>query len=181
MILDIPRFKCFIDVKYLTDGKSSGFVEGYCFSVTLLESRPLLFTVHTIHGAVYSRIPIQAIYHQIPENTLNLLESKKLDPWGAISSEGQAICHQYLKDYETLYLKEDIKGVYKFTIDYFNGGFAQDPEQHKTSNVLFLDNGQIAAIPNNFCLFLDGHFTTSVVDLPYKRNTQYYYIGDSKD
>lgn len=173
MILDIPRFKCWVQQAYLSNNEQNGFVEGYCIAVTLIENRPLLFTVHTIGGAIYSRLPIYAVNHEpmLAEHPL------RPDTWGAISSNGQVIAHQYLKDYRTVVTidGEKFEGIYKFTIDYFDGGFAEDPEQHKTSNIIFLENGKIAAVPNNQCLFLDSHFT-GPDDTKYKRNTTYFML-----
>lgn len=171
-LIDIPRFKCYVNKSYLTNGKEIGYLEAYCFAVTCIEARPLLFTVHTVEGAIFSRLPIWAIYHKLPE--LDQLPKGKLDKWGAISSEGQAIAHQYLKDY---WVETRIgQGIYKFTIDYFGGGFSEDPEQHKTSNIIFLDNGQICAMPNNYCIFKDEHFTDDEIKTKYARNSKYFML-----
>lgn len=170
MILDIPLFKCFVKQDYITDDFDDGFTEAYCFAVTILESRPLLFTVHTIDGAVYSRLPIWALvttkYHV-------QVTPKQLDCWGAISSVGGVIEHKYLKDYKVKIGEKT--GKYAFTIDYFDGGFSQDPEQHKCSHVVFLDDGTIGAFPNNMILFLDDHFVEPT-GLKYRRNKNYYTI-----
>ena len=178
MILDIPRFKCFIRSEYLSGGSiTNEYVEAYCFSVTIIESRVLLWTVHTIDGAVYSRLPTYAICHNIPENKAE----HKLDIFGAISSNGQVIEHEYLKDYmvEVNIDGKKYPGVYAFTIDYFTGGFAQDPEQHKTSNVIFMDSGYIFVGPNNMMLFIDSHFTDNKKpSFQYRRNKNYYYLQD---
>jgi len=177
-ILDIPRFKCWVKKEFLTDFQERGFTEAYAFSVTLLENRPLLFTVHTVDGAVYSRLPIWALTHTDPSSS-PLEDLKCLDPWGAISSFGQAIEHKYLKDYyvEALIQNESLPARYLFTIDYCHGGFAQDPEQHKTSNILALDCGLFAILPNNMCLFLDRHFTNGKQPSGYKRNKEYFTLG----
>lgn len=183
MILDIPRFKCYTKSEYLSDNQVAGkYIEAYAFAVTLIESRTILWTVHTIDGAVYSRLPTKAIFHQIPEKEENF----KHDIFGAISSDAQVVEHQYLKDYMVEVLQEDgtqLRGVYKFTIDYFTGGFAQDPEQHKTSNIIFMDNGHIFIGPNNMLLFKDTHFTkeSGKEDLLYRRNSTYYYMEDYEE
>lgn len=176
MILDIPRFKCLIDKRFVTDFKESGFVEAYCFAVTLLENRPLLFTVHTVHGAVYSRLPIWALYTKECEIKDAFWTFR--DTWGAISSIGGVIEHKYLKDYEVECKTGPTSsewGRYAFTIDYFEGGFSQDPEQHKCSHVIFMKSGAIAAYPNNNLRFFDKHFT-DIETLQYRRNSNYYTI-----
>lgn len=177
MLINIPRFKCFVEKEFLTAGAESGRIEAYCFAVTLLESRPLLFTVHTIEGALFSRLPIWSLSHRAyPEEVLS---REKLDPWGAISGNGHAVAYDYLKDYHTVVTVEgkQAEGRYAFTIDYFSGGFSEDPEQHKTSNIIFLEGGQICAVPNNFCLFPDSHFTRKEVTTGYKRSSNYYTLA----
>jgi hypothetical protein len=184
MILDIPRFKCLVRSEFLSDGKETGYIEAYCFAITLIESRPLLFTVHTEHGAIYSRLPIYAIEQRLfynPQMGKYFKEEDdkaKLDPWGAISSKAQVIKHQYLKDYEVQTIG-GVKalGVYWCTIDYFGEDFSQDPEQHKTTNIIMLYDGHIAAMPNNYCLFKDRHFTSKEKsNFPYQRNEIYYTL-----
>jgi hypothetical protein len=148
------------------------FIEAYVFSVTLIESRALLWTVHTEHGAIYSRLPTKAICLEKVPPLVNFI----YDEWGAISSNGQVISHEYLKDYAVkLLIGSGHVGVYQFTIDYFGGGFSEDPEQHKTSNVIFLDSGHIYVGPNNKMLFMDKHFVSGS-SFQYRRNSKYHYL-----
>lgn len=167
-ILDFPRLHAWIDLQYLTNNEKQGRVEGYVFAVTLIESRPLLFTVHLVDGAVYSRIPLDAIaWKKEPKEN-------SFDRWGAISSHAQIIQHAYLKDYQCELRSRKYGARYFCTIDYLDGGFAQDPEQHKTTNIMLGDRGNILALPNNEILFLDDHFTTKQKNLPYRRNKTYW-------
>jgi hypothetical protein len=177
MILDFPRLKVRIDKSFISNGE--GFEDGYIFAVTLLENRPLLFTVHLESGAIYSRLPLKAFENKLYEHMeLTETELENVDPWGAISSFGQVIKHEYLKDYAVKVRNGEsfINGMYWATIDYMEGGFAQDPEQHKTSNIILLENGQIGAYPNNHCLFVDRHFTKEDPETQYRRNDEYFTL-----
>jgi hypothetical protein len=174
MILDIPRFKCYIRNEFITDGKQTGFTEAYCFAVTCIESRPLLFTIHTEDGAVYSRLPLWAI---LLTDKPTRIPNESHDIWGAISSDAGIIEHRYLKDYTVHVQNYDESGRYLFTIDYFTGGHAQDPEQHKTSNIIALNSGTLIAVPNNYCKFIDRHFTNeSECSIIYKRQSKYWRL-----
>lgn len=169
-LLDTPILKVFVDPQYVNGGDVvKPRIEAYLFAVTLLNNRPLLFTVHTVHGAVYSRLPINALsWKERPQDN-------SYDKWGSISGSGQIIQHAYLKDYRCQIGKEP--GRYYCTIDYNEGGFAQDPEQHKTSNIILMDKGGIWIVPNNEVLFTDDHFirpVKNVKDLPYRRNKVYW-------
>lgn len=177
MILDIPRFKCQVEAHFLSNGTEKGYVDAYCFAVTLIEARPIMFTVHTVHGAIYSRLPIWALRQNITTKTEKKTFYKSLDQWGAISSTAQVIKHAYLKDYSVKAMPLDMMGTYWFTIDYFGEDFSQDPEQSKTSNIIMLDNGQICAMPNNMCLFQDRHFTDNEKPrFKYKRSLKYHHL-----
>jgi len=110
-----------------------------------------------------------------------LFINNPLDMWGAISSQAQAVKHKYLKDYEVYvnFTDKVVKGTYQFTIDYFEDGFSEDPEQHKTSNIIFLDSGYICAVPNNYCLFKDKHFTKPIEEksqIENKRQSIYHKV-----
>jgi hypothetical protein len=169
-LLDFPRLKVFVNRDYMTDGAGQGREEAYVFAVTLLESRPLLFTVHTEFGAVYSRLPIQALaWKDKPRDN-------SYDMWGAISGNGTIVQHQYLKDYHVYVSKYKAQGRYWCTIDYYDGGFAQDPEQHKTTNIILANSGAILAVPNNECIFEDDHFMKRSKNLTYRRNKTYYTV-----
>jgi hypothetical protein len=74
-------------------------------------------------------------------------------------------------------------GSYLLTIDQEGGGWAEDPEQHKTFNLGFYDSGQLFALPNNFAQFLDNHFVSKDIisgdSVPnYARQTTYWRNND---
>lgn len=170
MTINIPRFKCYVDKYFLTNKKEKGLIEAYCIAVTTVESRPLLWTIHTIEGALWSRIPTWAIYTK----PTKLRATNLVDLWGAISSNSQVVKYNYLKDYWVKTKFGD--GIYQFTIDYFKDGFSEDPEQHKTSNIIFLENGYVVAMPNNYCIFKDRHFTIDKIKTKYQRTSEYYKL-----
>ena len=174
-LLDFPRLKAYCAKPFLTDGQDQGWKECYIFAVTLIESRPLLFTIHTDDGAVYSRIPLQTLRWEVNEKSS--YSPVYTDQWGAISGNGTVIQHTYLKDYVCeLFKHGNIRGRYWCTIDYYSGGFAQDPEQHKTSNIILLNTGHIVAVPNNEVIFKDDHFVQEKEKMQYKTNKQYYFL-----
>lgn len=173
-----PPIKVLVRKEYLRDQVDGHgeYVEGYVFAVTSIPSRPLLFTVHTVDGAVVSRLPISAFTTK-PSNHVEL---GKLQLWSCFSETINVIYHQYLKNYHMLVriegTKEPVKGTYLFTIDSLNGSLAETPDQHKTWNVGVLDTGQLFALPNNRCFFLDQHFVDFKGKPDYLTNTQVYNV-----
>ena len=77
-------------------------------------------------------------------------------------------------------------GKYLFTIDschadtnILNTNYSEVPEEHKSFNILELDNGHFAAQPNNRVLFYDKSLTPSKPSQPdFKVSTKYYSVED---
>jgi hypothetical protein len=171
---NIPYVKAFINPSYLGLTSSPDWHECYIFAVTTLHNRPILWTVHLSTGAVFSRLPTQAIS---PVKTPKTIPTSKIcDIWGSISEKSQVIRFDYLKDYEVVDLKTKIIGRYLFSIDFLDGAFAEDPEQHKVLHMV--DFGDFFGLrANNMILFKDEHFVDEDQTIQYKRTSRYYIIG----
>ena len=168
--LNVQKVK--VNKFYLTNGKESCFIEAYLIGARCLAGRPILFTVHLENGAVYSGLPIEAIYGE------NSTEQGKhvtqdLQPWSCLESPAQYILYTHLKDYEVFCTTLQKSGRYIGTIDYHGEGLAQDPEQHKSHNLILPNDGQLMAMPNNYCIFNDKYFTKEM-DIKLKRNSVYW-------
>jgi hypothetical protein len=181
-IVDTPYIHVYIRKEYLHNLEEgfNEFVEGYIFSVTSIPSRPLLFTVHTVDGAVVSRLPIEAF---TTKKDAPRRSSSDLQLWSCLNHDIELIPHRYLKNYcvhAKLSNGEMVKGRYLFTIDCIPreelGGFAETPDEHKTFNIIELDEGNFAALPNNRCLFFDNHFANPKPPPKYKTNTNYWLV-----
>lgn len=179
MIINLP-FPIHVKIpsRFLYGEDDKEYTEAYAFAVTSILNRPLLFTVHTVDGAVVSRLPIDALipYEGVQQTTFDRHE---LQPWEMLGEDIQPIQHKYLKDYivSCKIADELVSGRYLLTFDSFSGGFSEDPEQHKTYNMIELETGQYCLLPNNHCLFLDNHFTDSDGTFPhYKRNSTYWRL-----
>lgn len=164
--IDIPYIHCYVRGEFVSEQTEP--IECYIFAATAILNRPLLFTCHTISGAVYSRLPVEAFISRKDAGKLD-----NLAPWGCIGNYMSVVEHQYLKDYEVTVPNLNTSGRYLMTFDQFNGGFSEDPEQHKTMNFIELETGQYALMPNNYCIFNDSHFTRDD-DIKYKRQISYW-------
>jgi hypothetical protein len=173
MIIDLPEFiHCEVNLEFVSNKK--GFEECYIFAVTCIPSRTPLFTIHTINGAVFSRLPLWA-FRQLGSKNSDPVTSE-LVPWGCVGSKAVAVKHSYLKDYEV----ETTFGAgrYLMTIDYFDGNFSEDPEQHKTHNIIAMYSGLFAAMPNNYCTFFDKHFINKITDTSHYKRQSVYHLAD---
>ena len=176
-VANLPQLKVYVRKDYLTQKSedSSEFVEAYLVSVKSLMARPLLFTVYTEHGAVYSGLPINALSTSNAINQEFTLEQAQ--PFSCISPTISVIKYDFTKDMDVLVRinGELVLGQYLFTVEYGEGGLGEDPEQFKTHNVISLYDGCLVAFPNNMLLFQDGFFAGKNDEFPkYMRNSRYY-------
>ena len=145
--------------------------------------RPLLFTVHLESGALFSGLPIDALMcdrYGEADLTSKIIGTELAQPYSCLEGDIQCVQYWYLKDYKVICKvgNQVLNGRYLFTIDYSGDGLADDPEQYKSHNIIVLSNGNMVALPNNMCLFEDGHFTGELKEFPkYKRNLNYYMPG----
>lgn len=175
MINNIPYVKAKVCNKYIK-GKE-GTTDCYIIAVSTLLNRPHLFTIHTVDGAVYARLPVKAFRHDNInlEKDLTGFEHSILDQYGVISEKSQVLKLDYLKDYEPYVIDLNIKGRYLFSIEPVEGAFAEDPEQSKLIHFIELENGYFGLFPNNKLKFTDNYFTEPNSDV-YLRNSTYFKV-----
>lgn len=174
-IIDIPFTKAFVKNSFLFKNENDyQLTPCYLFAATPLLNRPLLFTIHTEHGALFSRVPLKHLFHKPVDAHYN---NELLEPWGSLGERLSVLQHRYLKDY-SVKTKTVGDARYLMTFSWLpTGAFEEDPEQSKDLHLLALENGQFALLPNNSCLFLDKHFTEECDWPKYKRNSEYFWAN----
>jgi hypothetical protein len=181
----LPTIKVWVQESYLTGDKLFGTQEAYLVGVKSQANEALKFTVHLNSGALWSGLPIEAV--GMYEDFHVQYGTDVLQPFSCLEGSIQVIQYPYLINYEaeaSLFVGDEkrvLKGSYLFTIDVQGQGLSNDPEQYKTHNVIELhDSGQLAALPNNYCRFIDKHFVDKVqADKVqyYKRASTKFYAG----
>lgn len=166
-VVETPYVHCKIRNQFL--GIPGNFTECYIFMLTALPNRPILFTAHTKHGGIFSRLPVWA-FAPLEAKFSVPTPTKRLQRWSVLGSECEVIAPKYLKDYRVKTAFGE--GTYKFTVDFTDGMFSEDPEQHKSLHFIEL-NETFVLVPNNECRFLDSHFVEDT-SVEYKRNSQYF-------
>jgi len=192
LVANLPPTKVYIKKEYLYDHeKGHGeLVEGVWISVKSIEGRALYFETYLPeYGALYDKLPISAFVNSsdIKDN----LELEELELWDCFSYYITVIEKKNLGE-RCKYLAPSGKwyyGKYLFTIDSchadhntLNISYSEVPEEHKSFNILELDNGHYAAQPNNRVLFYEKSMTPSKMLKPdFKVSTKYYTVeGESK-
>lgn len=177
-ICNVPAISVFVSEKFL--GSGDGFEKAYLVAATSIPSRPLFFAVHLESGALWQRVPVSEIFcTRFTEKMVPLFVCEDLQPYSCLEGQIACISYQHLAHYEVKAKIKDewVLGNYLFTIDVMGQGLAEDPEQHKTHNIIALKSGQLAALPNNYLLFQDDYFTEEKKNLGYKRNSKFYLAG----
>ena len=187
LVANIPPLKVLVKKEYLYDlEKGHGeFAEGVWISVKSIQGRALYFETYLPdYAALYDKLPISAFVHK--ETDLNL-DLEELELWDAFSYDITVIEKRALAGVRCKYLAPSKKwyyGEYLFTIDschadsnVLNDNYSEVPEEHKSFNILELDNGHYAAQPNNRVLFYDKSLTPAQPLQPdFKVSTKYYSV-----
>ena len=106
----------------------------------------------------------------------NLLDLTSLQLWDCFSYEFTIIEKNTLRGLRVKTKLADnniMWGNYMFTLDnvvadpnILDNSFTQIPSEHKSFNLIKLDNGQFALLPNNRCLFIEPSHTPSKLTKP---------------
>ena len=187
LVANLPPVKVYVKKEYLYDHeKGHGeFVEGVWITVKSIQGRALYFETYLPqYGALYDKLPISAFVNS--PDIKDSLGLEELELWDAFSYHITLIEKKNLGE-RCKYLAPSKKwyyGKYLFTIDschadtnILNVSYSEVPEEHKSFNILELDNGHYAAQPNNRCLFYEKSMTPSKMLQPdFKVSTEYYSV-----
>lgn len=161
-IANLPATKVLVRKEYLYNfEKGFGeYEEGWWVSVKSIQGRALLFETLLSNGALYDKLPISAFcWKECPHIPLHYLQL-----WDNLSNNIQVIHKEFISGMGVKVLMKDkviLDGEYCFTIDYQGWGtLSQTAQEHKSQNLIKLDNGCFALQPNNRVLFADASLTT---------------------
>jgi len=137
---------------------------GIWISVKSTQAKALYFeTLLTDYGALYDKLPLSAFVWKQDYDKSNQLSLDTLQLWDCFDYHLTVIqkpllsrCEFFGKD------KQMHPGEYAFTIDtahadisILDTNFSEHDPEHKSFNVIKLDNGQFAAQPNNRVIWRD--------------------------
>lgn len=176
-MINLPAIKIIVDKRYLTNFKEQAPVQGYLLAADCRPNDIIRFTVFLESGAVWSGLPLEAIYcDKYGINTeLAAFTTDILQPFTCLEGPYSFIAYDLIKNAE-LETKLGL-AYYLFTINYEGQGLAEDPEQYKTHNIIVLENGQLAALPNNYIKVKDAWLSGQDTTEGYSRSNKYYFAG----
>jgi hypothetical protein len=179
LVANLPPIQCYIRKEYLYDFQK-GFGEFepcYWVSVKSIKGKALYIeSLLTNYGALYDKLPISAYVWRTDIKEEELLPLDFLQIWDSFSYNISVIEKSTLSKLDVMvYMKDKkfYKGEYMFTIDSahsepneLNVSLSETPNEHKSFNIIKLDNGQFAAQPNNRILFNDQSLTPKGIRIP---------------
>jgi hypothetical protein len=179
LISNIPPIQCFIRKEFLYDFKSHEKELEPCYwvSVKSIKGRAFYFeSLLTNYGALYDKLPISAYVWKEDVNYDELLPLDYLQIWDCLSYDISILEKSLLKGLRCKVFMKNKKfyeGNYILTIDNcysnpneFNNTLSETPNEHKSFNLIKLDNGQFTLQPNNRVLFYDQSLIASGVKIP---------------
>lgn len=180
-VCPLPPVKVYVRAEYLyaNQARHGELVPGIWVSVKALRGEALRFETYlTDYGALYDKLPISAFlspFIQEPDSAPNL-PLDVLEIWDALSYHVTVVEKPLLKGLRAEFYGKDKNrhaGEYMFTLDTANPDpripdftFSESVDEHKSYNVLRLNNGQFALQPNNRCLFFDPALNPEQMKFP---------------
>lgn len=191
LVHNLPPVEVFVKKEYLYNHqKGHGeLTPGMWISLRSTQGKALYFEALLLeYGALYDKLPISAFVWKENYDKDNQLSLDTLQIWDCFDYDITIIkkpllinCEFFGKD------KKMHKGVYMFTVDTCHAqsstldiNFSEHDPEHKTFNVIKLDNGQIAAQPNNRVVFTDQSLVPVERKTPdFKVCTQNYQVENT--
>lgn len=185
LVHNLPPVHVLVRKEYLYDLEHGHgeYTPGIWISVRSVQGKALYFeTLLTEYGALYDKLPLSAFvwktdHGDLPLDTLQLWDCFDYSIT-VIQKPILSRCEFFGKD------RQMHPGEYMFTIDTchsesstLNINFSEEDPEHKTFNVIKLDNGQFAAQPNNRVIWRDSSLIPEKLLRPdFKVCTQNYAV-----
>ena len=171
LICNLPSKDVWVRKEYLRDHQDGHgeFVAGVWVSAKSIPGRAFYFETYLPeYGALFDKLPISAFLHKketpTPDLPLNNLQFWNCMDYGVVSVYKQFIGSM---DFEVLSRDHGtLTGSYVCTMDNYHSDInsidystSETPAEHKSHNLLKLDNGQFCLYPNNRMRVYDNSLT----------------------
>jgi hypothetical protein len=202
LVANIAPIEVFIRKEFLYDftkdnkGKLLGedeYESAHWITTKSIPNQALYFEsfVHD-YGALYDKLPIHAFVWKTDIDKNNLYPLDWLQLWDCFSYNISIIKKQRLRNARCeVIMKNRSKapGCYLFTIDSCSSdpnemdiSWSETPNEHKSFNIIKLDNGQFAAQPNNRILWKHQSQTLSTnLKIPYFKFSTRTWVCENSD
>ena len=180
--------------EYLRDHEDSHgeFVKGVWVSAKSLAGRAFYFETYLPeYGALFDKLPISAFLSS-PKTPDPDMDLPNLQFWNCMDYGVVCIHKQFIgsMDYEVFTRNHGVmKGYYVATLDNYHDNSdevdwstSEQPSEHKSHNLIELENGQYGLYPNNRMRVYDNSLTPQEPKMPdFKVSTEYYQVENGND
>ena len=203
LICNLPAIHVWVRREYLRDHQDGHgeFVKGVWISCKSMPGRAFYFETYLPdYGAMFDKLPISA-FTTDPETPENDFSLHNLQFWNCMDYGVVAIHKQFISSMMFEAYTRDagkFKGSYIATIDNYHSDVntidystSETPAEHKSHNLIELENGQFGLYPNNRMRIYDNSLTPDEPTMPdFKVSTREYQVendfnlsryGDSDD
>ena len=194
LITNLPSYEVWVRKEYLTDHKSGHgeFVKGVWVSAKSIPGRAFYFETYLPdYAAMFDKLPISAFLSSPelpdPDMTLHNLQFWNCMDYGVVAVQKQFIGSMHYEVYTRDFGNQT--GTYICTLDNYHESVdaidystSEQPAEHKSHNLLELDNGQFCLYPNNRMRIYDNSITPETPKMPdFKVSTVYYQVENGHD
>lgn len=202
LIANVPPIEVYIRREFLYDFQTDSngnhlgkgeYESAHWITVKSIPNQALYFEslIHD-YGALYDKLPLHAYVWRTDVDQSKLYPLDWLQLWDSMSYNISVIRKERLRNARCEVLLKDKTrepGYYLFTVDTcssepneINVSWAETPNEHKSFNIIRLDNGQFAAQPNNRIIWKHQSQTpTSDLKIPYFRFSTKQWICENQD
>lgn len=202
LIANVPPIEVYIRREFLYDFQTDSngnhlgkgeYESAHWITVKSIPNQALYFEslIHD-YGALYDKLPLHAYVWRTDVDQSKLYPLDWLQLWDSMSYNISVIRKERLRNARCEVLLKDKTrepGYYLFTVDTcssepneVNVSWAETPNEHKSFNIIRLDNGQFAAQPNNRIIWKHQSQTpTSDLKIPYFRFSTKQWICENQD
>jgi len=194
LICNLPAVQVWVRREYLRDHEDGHgeFVKGVWVSAKSLAGRAFYFETYLPeYGALFDKLPISAFLSS-PKTPDPDLDLPNLQFWNCMDFGVVCIHKQFIgsMDYEVFTRNHGVmKGYYIATLDNYHvnsdevdWSTSEQPSEHKSHNLIELENGQYGLYPNNRMRVYDNSLTPQEPKMPdFKVSTEYYQVENGND
>ena len=188
-VCDAPLLRVWVRKEFLYNfEKGHGeLIGGNWISIRANKHEALLFETMLDNGSMFDKLPIEAFVTREDaeiEYEQHELAVWDIDTWWITQISKASLRHM---DCYVRIGKKMVPGQYLTTIDQFDvlgevpTSCASQPEEHKTHNIILLENGQIAVQPNNRVLWSDPSMTKITEPPDWKVCQQKYFSNTNEN
>ncbi len=160
-----------VDNRFLGDKMPQGTTPAIWHGVFCRANQILMCHVLLESGANWSGLPI----HALSTSESFIYGTNELVPWAAMGEDIDVFHSKYLEGIECRTSNSlESKARHTGIIIDWKDGFSRYPQEHKPLNLLELQSGQFAVLPNNYIVYSDKHFVTKDA----QENLKYYKRGE---